>query len=151
MGMEPTPISNLHIVTGHAVEGEPGRMYATIRAVAAEPHGPYGGTVSRIDYLNGRATGISLRAFERRTHERAAASALFDAVRASGLLEKMTSPASRERVGIGRTQIFINNRSRGIEFDSEKAPVEAQAALDAYAAYEKLASATQSDFGYRPL
>lgn len=71
--------------------------------------------------------------------EATARHALADAIEGSGLLTMLTPTDDGSKPAPGLTRIFLDRRSRVIEFETAHAPAAAQAVLDALAAYRAIA------------
>ncbi|MBC7459865.1 MAG: hypothetical protein H7287_00745 [Thermoleophilia bacterium] len=72
--------------------------------------------------------------------EAAARHALADAIDGSGLLTQLQPTTAKGRPDAGLTRIYLDRRSRFIEFANGAAPPAAQAVLDALEAYRLVAS-----------
>lgn len=101
----------------------------------------YGGDVTTATIVDGRITGMRLRAFVNRPEERMAAQALHDAITASGLLEMELPANDWKHPSVGRTRLYVDRRSRFLEFDTAAPPAIVQGVLGALAAYERSARA----------
>lgn len=134
-------IQNVHVSTMVATD-DPSRTTLTTAFVpfVARDKSPYGGHVTTIGYRDGTSTGIGIRAYLKTDAERAAAGALLDAIRGSGLLELELPANDWQRPAVGRTRIYVDRRARFLEFDTAAPPPVAQAVLDALAAYRRIAA-----------
>jgi hypothetical protein len=99
----------------------------------------YGGHVSTTRMVDGRASGIQLRAYLNRPAERAAAQSVEDAIRASGLLDTNLPPLDWKHPAAGRTRLYLDRRSHFLEYETGKPPAVAQPVLDALEAYQRIA------------
>ncbi|MCW2974593.1 MAG: hypothetical protein JWN72_2866 [Thermoleophilia bacterium] len=72
--------------------------------------------------------------------EAAARHALADAIEGSGLLAQLQPTTTKGRAEAGLTRIYLDRRSRFIEFSNTAVPAAAQAVLDALEAYRLVAS-----------
>lgn len=136
-----TQLRNVHLTS--RVEGpQPWVTYLDTVFVDTDPanaDAPYGGTRSRSQWVNGESTGIRLTAFLRRPDERAAAQAVVDAITASGLLAADLPVLDWKNPEVGRTRLYLDRRSRFLEYDTANPPAVVQPILDAIAAYERIA------------
>lgn len=98
---------------------------------------PYGGRQSTITFTNGKVTSISARSFQATERERAAAATVNDAINGSGLLNLEFRPNDHARTPIGHTRIFLDNRSRFVEFPTDQLPAAAAQVVDAATLYAK--------------
>ncbi|MCW2921407.1 MAG: hypothetical protein JWL76_1281 [Thermoleophilia bacterium] len=99
----------------------------------------YGGHRTTSRWVDGQSTGIGISAFLNRPNERVAAQAVLDAIVASGLLTATLPPLDWKNPEVGRTRLYLDRRSRFLEFDTAAPPAVALPILDALAAYEIVA------------
>ena len=133
-------LRNVHL-TSRVATGDPSVTDLTTLFVDYDPSGDnhYGGHRTTSRWVNGQSTGIGIRAFLNRPDERLAAQAVLDAITASGLLAAELPPLDWKNPEAGRTRLYLDRRSRFLEFDTANPPAVARPILDALAAYELVA------------
>ncbi|MCW2960065.1 MAG: hypothetical protein JWM90_452 [Thermoleophilia bacterium] len=138
-GVTPTPLHNLHVITTGRPNDE-GRFNVTTDTVTFGEiaKGDHGGNRITSQYVNGSLAGMHIRAYPTNAAERAAAQALDDAITGSGLLTQLTPSPNIGAPAIGFTRIFLDRRSKFIEFETDKAPAAAQAVLAALEVYRAI-------------
>jgi hypothetical protein len=132
-------IRNVHLTTTTATADPRVTGMTTIFVSFGAVDGPYGGHRSTTTMVDGRAAGISLRAFSSSVAERAASQAVADAIRASGLLTAQLPPLDWRNPEPGRTRLYLDRRSRFLEFDTANPPAVVQGILGALTTYEQVA------------
>lgn len=138
---EPTPpaLRNVH-VDAMQPDGRIGRMnYVTDMVQFQLRDGAtLGGHRITTHYWWGNRMESTIQTYRRNTAERAAAAALHDAIVGSGLLELPLRENDWKLPELGRTRIYVDRRSRFLEFDAAAPPPVAQAVLDAMRAYREV-------------
>jgi hypothetical protein len=140
--LEPAPapvLRNVHLTSTTATADPRVTSMTTLFVPFGAADGPYGGHRSTTTMVDGKAAGISLRAFSSSVAERAASQAVADAIRASGLLTAPLPPLDWKNPEAGRTRLYLDRRSRFLEFDTANPPAFVQAILGALATYEQVA------------
>jgi hypothetical protein len=137
---QPPQLRNIFL-TSRVATDEPNVTLLTSLFVDNDPAGDghYGGHRTTSRWVDGHSTGIGIRAFLNRPNERAAAQAVVDAIVASGLLTAELPPLDWKNPEVGRTRLYLDRRSRFLEFDTANPPAIARPILDALAAYELVA------------
>lgn len=137
----PAPaIRNVHL-TSHVATSMPGvtdvtTLYATFVPREKDPYGGHRSTIRKVD---GQSVGIGLRAFVQDATERQAAQAVLDAIVGSGLLQADLPKLDWKTPEVGRTRLYLDRRSRFLEFETAAPPAVAAPILQALAAYEQVA------------
>jgi hypothetical protein len=136
----PLQLRNVHL-TSRVATADPNVTNLTTLFIDNDPSGDnhYGGHRTTSRWVDGASTGIAIRAFLNRPDERAAAQAVVDAITASGLLTAELPPLDWKNPEVGRTRLYLDRRSRFLEFDTANPPAVVQPVLDALAAYEVIA------------
>lgn len=139
--LEPQPLlRNIHL-TSRVATADPRVTSLTTLFLDLDPTSerPYGGNRTTSRWVDGASTGMHIRAFVSRPAERAAAQGVVDAIAASGLLTASLPPLDWKNPDVGRTRLYLDRRSRFLEFDTGNPPAIARPILDALAAYELIA------------
>ena len=133
-------LRNVHL-TSRVATDQPNVTNLTTLFIDNDPTGDntYGGHRTTSRWVDGSSTGIGIRGFLNRPAERAAAQAVVDAIVASGLLTAELPPLDWKNPEVGRTRLYLDRRSRFLEFDTANPPAVARPILDALAAYELVA------------
>ncbi len=134
---QPLQLRNVHL-TSRVATDQPNVTNLTTLFIDNDPAGNnhYGGHRTTSTWVNGKSTGIGIRAFLNRPAERAAAQAVVDAIVASGLLTAELPPLDWKNPEVGRTRLYLDRRSRFLEFDTANPPAVVRPVLDGLAAYE---------------
>ncbi|MCW2949323.1 MAG: hypothetical protein JWN41_336 [Thermoleophilia bacterium] len=98
----------------------------------------------RTQYVDGYAASTKISHYEASRTEADARHALAAAIEGSRLLELMTRPPSIGAPRAGYTRIFVDRRSRYVEFPTHAPPLPAQAVLDALAAYRRIVARSRA-------
>ncbi|MCW2955874.1 MAG: hypothetical protein JWO69_743 [Thermoleophilia bacterium] len=143
MRISPTPVVplfNLHVITaGHPnASGRHDVVTDTVTFGGLSPR-QHGGSRITTQYVDDALQGAHVRAYSPDASERVAAQALADAIQGSGLLTQLVASTDRTRPAQGFTRIFVDRRSRVLEFETSRPPAAAQAVLDALEAYRAIA------------
>lgn len=135
----PAPaITDVHLVT----VTDPGVPSVTARRILRVPFGAEpvgGGYVMQSRLINGVPTATAVTPLRVEAAERVAAQAVLDAITASGLLEAELPPKDRTNPAAGRSRLYLDRRSRFLEFDTAAPPAIVQPVLQALAGYESVA------------
>lgn len=133
-------LRNVHL-TSRVATDQPNVSNLTTLFIDNDPTGDnhYGGHRTTSRWVDGQSTGIGIRGFLNRPAERIAAQAVVDAIAASGLLTAELPPLDWKNPEIGRTRLYLDRRSRFLEFDTTNPPAVVRPVLDALAAYELVA------------
>lgn len=137
---QPPQLRNIFLTSRIATD-EPNVTDLTSLFIDYDPSGAnrYGGHRTTSRWVDGQSTGIGIRAFLNRPNERVAAQAVVDAIVASGLLTAELPPLDWKNPEVGRSRLYLDRRSRFLEFDTANPPAVARPILDALAAYELVA------------
>ncbi len=135
----PLQLRNVHLTSRVATADPSVTLLTTLFVDNDLQPGDYGGTRSTSRWVDGSSTGIHLRAFTADADERRAAQAVVDAIAASGLLTAELPPLDWKNPEVGRTRLYLDRRSRFLEFDTATPPAIVRPVLDALASYELVA------------
>ncbi len=89
---------------------------------------------------NGSVAGVGVRGLPSTAAERGAAQAVLDAIAASGLLTQPLPGNDWQRPAAGKSRLYLDRRSKMVEFDTANPPAALASVLDAIAAYRALTS-----------
>lgn len=128
---------NLHVITTSEFRPDGTYVVDASEVTFGAAHRD-GGFVFQSTYFPDGYVRMGVRQISGNATERAAAQAVQDAVRASGLLALAVPAPGIGRPAPGYTRIYLDRRSSMVEFPISAPPAPAQAVLDAVAAYTRL-------------
>lgn len=135
---EPTPpaLRNVHVEAMQA-DGRIGRMNFVTDMVQFQLRdgATLGGHRITSHYWWGNRMESTIQTYRRNAAERVAAAALHDAIIGSGFLQLPLRENDWQLPELGRTRIYVDRRSRFLEFDAAAPPPVALAVLDAIRGY----------------